>query len=166
MEHHRRRQTKLFKAEGDSFYGAVSTSVVVVANSLNLLDDWRILLYGPKDKLLLEPDIDVIEPQSIGVELSTNEGQSMQFIDLPAEPDQLITLGTGIVEGLSFTETQWTGAGAPFSRGQFVRLRSEMIRHELAIKGVRVTGKGMALCRHFASLSLTPSPLVIRCYES
>ena len=68
------------------FYGAATGGVVAVANSLNLLtvppwavgvtvgslagvyawrnllDDWRVMLYGPGDTVLMEPDIEVIQP--------------------------------------------------------------------------------------------------------
>jgi hypothetical protein len=132
----------------------------------NLLEDWRALLYGVEPKPNQETESAILPP--VRVELSTNDGRSIQFIDLPAEPDQLMALGAGIVEGFSFTEAQWTGTGAPFSRGQFVRLRSEMIRRGLAAwnsqndaaRGARVTGKGMALCRYFASMNQSPTPKI------
>jgi len=175
------------------FYGVVTSGVVVVANSMevldvpawgvgvtvgslsglyawrNLLDDWRSLLYGVLDDPVSEP-VGIIQPQPVRVELSGNDGRSMQFIDLPAEQDQLIALGAGIVEGLSFTEAQWTGAGGVFSRSQFVQLRGEMLRRGLLMwnsqndnaRGVRVTGKGAALLRHFASISTNPPTLLKR----
>ena len=61
-----------------------------------------------------------------------------------------------------------TGAGAPFSRAQFVQLRGEILRRGLLMwnshndnaRGVRVTGKGMALCHHFASIRQSPTPVL------
>jgi hypothetical protein len=178
------------------FYGTASTGIIAVANSLdvltvppwavgvtvgslaglaawrNLLNDWRLVLYGVShDYEPADPDTIILPP--VRVELSSNNGRAMQFVDLPAEPDQLITLGAGIVEGLSFTEAQWTGKGAPFSRSQFVQLRGEMLRRGLLAwnsandnaRGVKVTGKGMALCRHFASMSQSPTPILEMCRQ-
>lgn len=177
------------------FYGLATGGIVAVANSLelltvpawavgvtvgslaslrawhNLLDDWRLLLYGLDSEM--EPGTTaVIDPQPVRVELASNDGRSMQFLDLPADRDQLATLGAGIIEGLSFTEAQWTGKGAPFSRSQFVQLRGEMLRRGLVqwnspndnARGVKVTGKGMALCRYFASLSPSPTPQLRKRY--
>jgi hypothetical protein len=177
------------------FYGGAFSGVTAVANNLNLLtvpvwavgvtvgslvalrawhnllDDWRLLLYGVEPQPFQESEPINLPP--LRVELAANEGRSVQFVDLPAEPEQLIQLATGIVEGLSFTEAQWTGTGAPFSRGQFVRLRSEMIRRGLAAwnsqndaaRGARVTGKGMALCRYFASMNQPPTPVLEMCRQ-
>jgi hypothetical protein len=117
-----------------------------------------VVLYG----IDVEPEpVSIIKPQPVRVELSANGGRSMQFVDLPAEQGQLVALGAGIIEVLSFTEAQWTGSGATFTRTQFMQLRGEMLRRGLLAwnsqndnaRGVRVTGKGMALCRHFASMN-------------
>ena len=169
------------------FYGAATGGVVAVARSLevltvppwavgvtvgslaglfvwrNLLNDWRVLLYAADPQGEPAEQGSVIIPQ-VRVELSADDGRTMQFIDLPAEPEQLVALGSGVVQGLSFTEAQWCGTGAPFSRSQFVRLRGEMLRRGLLMwnshndnaRGVRITGKGMALCRHFASMAVSP----------
>jgi len=129
---------------------------------LALIDEWRQFLY-PKPKK--DPVYIESEPVHTKLEISENNGRSMQFIDLPAEPDQLIQLGMGIMEGLSFTEAQWVGRGQPFTRTQFVRLRSELIKRGLLVwnsdldpaRGVKVTGKGRAVMRHFASMTNSPT---------
>ena len=170
------------------FYGVATGGIVAVANSMqllsvpawavgvtvgslaslrawnNLLTDWRGLLYGVSIEPITEPEYGR-NLQPVRVELSGNDGRSMQYVDLPAEPDQLIALGSGIAEGLSFTEAQWTGARGVFSRSQFVQLRGEMLRRGLLMwnsqndnaRGVRVTSKGQALMRHFASMSQSPT---------
>jgi len=148
--------------------GAIAGSVSGLASWRRSLSDWRLAMYG--FDYGQEPEQVQVIPPPIRVELSSNNGRSMQFVDLPADVDQLVTLGAGIVQGLSFTESQWVGAGQPFTRGQFVRLRSEMIRRGLAswisenntARGCRVTGKGQALFRHFASMSETPTLQVER----
>jgi len=129
------------------------------------MNDFRVLLFGVEPEQIAEPVADpepeIIEP--IRVELSSNNGHTMQFFDLPATRDQLEPLASGLVEGVGFTESQWVGGGAPFSRREFVRLRDEMIRRGLAqwnsnhdtARGVRVTSKGMAVFRHVIRLSPT-----------
>ena len=98
------------------FYGGAVGGVVAVANSLelltvpawavgvtigslaslrawhNLLDDWRALLYGVEYAEPESEPVTVIQPQPVRVELSGNDGRSMQFIDLPADPAQLAAL--------------------------------------------------------------------------
>ena len=145
--------------------GIISGSVSGLWSWRQSMNDWRGGVYGiPYQEPKQEPSI---IPPPVRVELSSNKGRTMQFVDLPADVDQLIQLGAGLVEGLSFTEAEWCGAGAPFSRNQFVRLRSAMIQRGLAAwnstannaRGARVTGKGMALCRHFASMTTYPPTL-------
>lgn len=128
---------------------------------LYLLKEWRKYIYGEE-----QPDYPtVIEPQTVKLEISANDGRTMQFIDLPADTRQLIQLGQGITEGLSFTEAQWVGRGQPFTRTEFVRLRSELIKRGFLAwnsdldpaRGVRVTGKGRAVMRQFASMTDSPA---------
>lgn len=127
-----------------------------------LIDEWRGFLYPNRkqDPIYVETD-----PQTVRVEIAQNRGRNVQFMDLPADASQMIMLGQGIVEGLGFTEAQWTGKGQPFTRNQFVQLRGEMIKRGLVVwnsdrdpaRGLRVTGKGMAVMRYFASQVDSPT---------
>jgi hypothetical protein len=131
-----------------------------------LIEDWRVLLYGLGD--IEVPGPETIPP--VRVELASNNGRTVQFADLPIEPERLIALGAGLAEGVSFTEASWTGSGAPFSRTEFVRLRDVMVRRGLAAwnspndnaRGLRVTSKGMAVMRHFAGMAASDSPTLFR----
>jgi len=124
-----------------------------------LLRDWRGLLYGI--------DVDDQEPettyQPVRVSLISDDGRQGQFANLPATADQLMRLGAGVAAGEGFTVARWTGAGGPFSRGQFERLRAELLRQGWLVwrsdhstsQGVDVTRGGMAVFRYFASMSET-----------
>ena len=129
---------------------------------------WRGYLYS-----LAEGDgFEVIEPEParVRVEIPSNEGRTLQLADLPANLDQLIALGAGLVEGASMTEARWIGRGRPFTRGEFIALRDELIRRGFArwnspgtpARGVLPTKKGLAIMRHFASMTVSPPTLLSR----
>ena len=173
------------------FYGLAVLGLVVVANHMKFLDvpawavslvifsvsgwwkwtellqDWRYFHYGIEDQQEPEPvkTAQIIEP--VRVEISSNNGRQLQFMDLPASQDQLIALGAGLVGGSTFTEARWVGGNAPFKRSEFVQLRDELIRRGMArwnsdhdtARGVAITGKGNALMRHFASMTVHPPTL-------
>jgi len=100
-----------------------------------------------------------LEP--VKVILSAEDGKHQDFIDLPASPDQLIRLATGLLEGATLSEAAWTGAGNIFTRAEFAALRSELIRRGLACwnnpttpaRGVTLTRGGQAAMRQFASMA-------------
>ena len=107
-----------------------------------------------------------IDPPPVRVDVITQEPGGYiggQFLDLPAEPGQLITLADGLVNGLSLSEGSWTGSGAPFSRSQFRTLRDALIYSGLArwkderyrAQGVILSPAGRAVMRRFASMSDT-----------
>lgn len=101
----------------------------------------------------------------VRIELESNNGRTVQIIDLPASPEQLQALGRGILAGGTMTEARWTGAGGIFTRAEFVRLRDEMIRRNLAhwsspgtpARGVLLSPSGRAIMRRLAE-SPTPEP--------
>jgi len=100
-----------------------------------------------------------IEP--VKVILQDDDGKHTEFIDLPATPDQLIRLATGLLEGATLSEAAWTGSGGIFTRAEFASLRSELIRRGLAAwnnahapaQGVTLTRGGQAAMRTFASMA-------------
>ncbi len=100
----------------------------------------------------------------IRVEVARENG--LDLIDLPATPEQLVTLAQSVLSGGSLSEASWTGSGAPFTRAEFAALRNELIRRGLATwnnphtpaRGFALTAPGRAVMRRFASMSPTLSP--------
>jgi len=101
----------------------------------------------------------------VRVEVSGNGGRSLQFIDLPANEQQLLALANGVLSGATLSEGAWSGSGRPFTRAEFRALRDELIRRNLATwrnpeapaQGVELTLPGKAIMRRFASMA-EPSP--------
>lgn len=70
-----------------------------------------------------------LDPSPIRVELVQDAGQHTSLIDLPASPEQLQALVTGILRGKSFTLNAWLGT---FTRPEFETLRDVLIMRGLA----------------------------------
>lgn len=117
----------------------------------------QIPMYYPGGFEYDEPEQEKPDP----VRVEVIEGNSTHLIDLPATVDQLISLAGGLLSGQSLSESAWTGTGAPFSRGEFSRLRGELIRRGLAAwnnpstpaRGASLTRAGRAVMRHYASMA-------------
>ena len=121
------------------------------------------------DGVIGEQPVRIIKQPSpeVRVILERDNGRETDFIDLPAQPEQLRQLADGLLSGRQFALSAWSGAGAPFSRSEFERLRDEMIRRGLArwrneraqAQGLEVTAPGRAVLRRFASdASSLPTP--------
>ncbi len=131
---------------------------------LSSITAWRRSAYPPpanqQGMTPLRPD--PLPP--IRVEVARENG--MDLVDLPATPEQLISLAQSVLSGGSLSEASWTGSGAPFTRAEFAALRNELIRRGLATwnnphtpaRGFALTAPGRAVMRRFASLSPTPTP--------
>jgi hypothetical protein len=117
----------------------------------------------------LQPDsLPGAEPESITrVTVVNQEGTSGEFLDLPCNQDQLITLAAGLLRGQSFSLGTWTGRGRPFSRADFERLRSELLargalewRNQAApAQGLTLSVPGKALMRYYARMASDPPTL-------
>lgn len=136
--------------------GVVAFSLVGLWSWRILLDDWRHKIYGLEDTHQEPAQMDY-HPEPIRIELASDNGRSMSYIDLPVDVDRLQLLGSGLVEGESFTEARWVGDA--FSRREFVLLRDTMIRRGMAAwvserdtaRGVKITQKGMAIFRYVSN---------------
>jgi len=101
--------------------------------------------------------------ERVRFEIKQENGRNMQFIDLPADIHQLTTLADGLLSGATFNESTWTGKDAPFSLGEFRKLRTELLKRQLLewvnpksrSQGLRLTRTGLAAFRYIAEL---PSP--------
>ena len=109
-------------------------------------------------------DPEPYEPEPVRIELIQDSGRRCQFVDLPVSENQLIQLATGIQSGASFSEGQFTGSGAPFSRSEFRSLRDIFLRRDWLAwrnersknQGLEFTRAGSAVMRYYASLANTP----------
>ena len=114
-----------------------------------------------------QPPVIISEPaREVRVTLERDEGRHVDIIDLPAQPEQLRQLADGLLSGRQFALSAWSGAGAPFSRSEFERLRDELIKRGLArwrnanaqAQGAELTLPGRAVLRRFASDASSLSP--------
>lgn len=109
----------------------------------------------------------------IRIEINDRPNNRTVYGELPTTPDKLAALAQGLLSGASFSEGQWTGGGALFSRAEFRELRAVMLRCGIiapasdkdARQGYALTTPGRAAMRHFATLAggkmpqgLAPSP--------
>lgn len=113
----------------------------------------------------VEPDGYLMEPPSVRIELVQADGRSGSYIHLPVSPSKLVTLARGLADGASFTEAAWCGSGGIFTRGEFIKLREEMLRRGLLVlnspstpaRGYRLSRGGEAAIRYLAD---TTHPLL------
>lgn len=99
------------------------------------------------------------EPQTVRVEISEDQGRHVEFIDLPARPEQLKSLATGLQQGRTFALTAWSNQ---FTRPEFEMLRDEMVRRGLARwkndkhhqLGADLTPAGRAVFKRLTSAAL------------
>jgi hypothetical protein len=102
----------------------------------------------------------------VRVEVLKDDGRGMEFIDLPANPDQLINLARGVLQGQTLSESSWTGSNGIFTRSEFSALRGELLKRGLACwnnpqtpaRGVSLTRGGLAAMRTFAAMTDLPTP--------
>lgn len=75
---------------------------------------------------------DVYTPnEPVHVVISSDCGNHRQFIDLPAQPEQIRALASGLEDGRPFNLGAWAGPGQTFSRSEFEALRAELVRRGL-----------------------------------
>jgi len=90
-------------------------------------------------------------------------------MNLDVTQEQLVELAQGLLDGIPFTEREWTGRGRPFSSGQggsFRKLRSDWLKQGLLDvvsdkdnrQGFDLTESGWAFCVKTAGITpLSPS---------
>jgi hypothetical protein len=95
----------------------------------------------------------------VKVELHQDENRHVQIADIDASPDQLRQLAEGLLQGQTFSEGAWTGAGRPFSKAEFHQLRTALVKRgwvtmrnpNAPAQGFCLTRPGAAVMRSFAS---------------
>jgi hypothetical protein len=135
---------------------------------------WRRAVYEP-EPVYRAPDPG---PETVRVELvqpgDNAAVRQIQLADLDATPQQLQRLADGLLSGAPFAEGAWTGAGRPFSRGQFAELRAVFLSRgwvtwrnpDAPAQGVALTPQGKAVIRSFASdTTLLPHCTATRAHD-
>jgi len=116
---------------------------------------------------LTEPEPVYLEPETVRIEFFDGTGSKThdRYYDLPCSRDALTKLANGLVNGIAFSETSWTGKGKPFTRGEngtFIQLRDALLARgliqwrntDVPTLGMEPTRAGWAAFRHLA-----PHPL-------
>ena len=129
-------------------YGFLAGAAIFVVAWLGLMDRWYRIL-----------EVDTHPPtRHFRVELAV--GQSLQYFDLPASPEQLTTLARAVLSGATLNELSFSSI---FTRSEWRQLRDELIRRNLAewrsfgapSQGAQLTRTGLAVFRYLADTSPT-----------
>lgn len=99
----------------------------------------------------------------VAVEVSVPEENRMQFLDLPGGAVELQQLASGVLNGRTFAEAEWTGAGALYSKSEFRELRGQLLERGLLCwrndrapsQGVELTRVGQAVFSRIAEQTRT-----------
>lgn len=148
--------------QGAGYIALLVGAVVALFVWAGGLGAWRRSVYAPAVYYPPEQEDQPDQaPARVRVEVSQTEGaaHTTQIADLPVSVDQLAQLAVGLLAGQTFAEGVWTGAGRPFSKSEFIALRSEFIKRGWACwkndrapaQGVSLTRPGAAVMRSFAS---------------
>lgn len=159
----------MLELSGELMLAAVIAALVGSVAWISGLRFWREMVSSIDGKIekiplsYVEPD-ELPEPGSVRVELIESGGRAGSYIELPCSPGKLKALASGLLSGKSFTEAVWCGSGGIFSRGEFAKLRDEMLRRKLLelnspstpARGYRLTRGGEACIRYLAESQAPP----------
>jgi len=147
--------------------GWVAVLVVCVIWLLSLAR-WHKWVYKLEELtgLNLNGDPYVGPPPTVRVEIREEEGRKGTIARLPATEAQLYELARALVKGATFSIEDWTGQGRPFSKDEFMLLRTEMIDRNLVewnnprshSRGMSLTKTGWAVMRYLAQTPPSPTP--------
>jgi len=129
---------------------------------------WRGMAESIDNKLEIIPDITYLEsepePYTVRIEMASDNGRVMRYVELPVPPNKLKALASGLLSGKSFTEAAWCGSSGIFSRAEFVQLREEMCKRGLLelnspgypARGYSLTRGGYAAIQYLAQVDTPP----------
>lgn len=145
-------------------FGLAAGGLAAVVTWTSGLRAWRRSAYP--EPYQPEPTQIRAKAEPVRVEIVQDHGRHVDFIDLPATTDQLITLAQSVLAGGSLSEAAWTGSNGLFTRAEFANLRNELIKRGLAAwnnphtpaRGVTLTRGGLAAMRTFAAMGAGDSP--------
>lgn len=123
---------------------ALAGLAAALAAWLSFLKKWFAILAAERG--ISEPIQPPGEPKMTRVELSTNGGRSLQFVDLPLDPESLRIFAGELIDGASLTESAWLGSGLFTSRAHFVKFRDACVKKKwLAWLSPGNTSRGLVL---------------------
>ncbi len=106
--------------------------------------------------------ITVEAKETPNLRLDITNHNRVQILDLPIQPEQLHSWADGLANGLSLSESTWTGSGKLFSTSEYRSMRDTLIQRGLARwknpgspkQGWELTVAGRAVVREAAVQSL------------
>jgi len=151
--------------------GALAASISHLLTWLVMLRRWYSTveyfesLLDTKANAQDENPISVETIEKPNLRLDITDRNRVQILDLPIQPEQLLSWADGLANGLSLSESTWTGSGKLFSTSEYRSLRDILIQRGLARwknpgspkQGWELTVAGRAVVREAALKSL-PHP--------
>ena len=122
----------------------------------------------------LDGDGYVGEPpqKSLRIEIAEQHksGAWVGFFESPIEEPVLGQFARAVLAGRPTGERKWTGAGQPFSVGEYVAFRDELLQHGLVRwkneqhhrQGFKLTARGRAVFKQLAAIPATTPPELLR----
>lgn len=94
-------------------------------------------------------------PPVVQVELHEPDRGRWAYLELPGTPESLATMARGLLSGRPFSESEWTGARAPYSKAEFRSLRAQLLERgvvawrdpDAPAQGCQLTAAGRAVFR-------------------
>lgn len=154
--------------------GAMAATTSHLVTWLILLYRWYSTMEYFESLLDTKPDIQKNDQASVktverpNLRLDITNHNRVQILDLPIQPEQLKGWADGLANGLSLSESTWTGSGKLFATSEYRSLRDTLIHRGLARwknpgspkQGWELTVAGRAVVRETAMQSL-PYPTAI-----
>lgn len=160
----------LEKWSSPALVGLAAGGVVCALVWFISLAGWRRIVYGVEVVTGQDIDSDHVIGDPVRVELRSNDGHHVELIDLPIDTARMVRIAQGLQDGLTLSESAWTGGDGILSRSEFSALRAELLRRGLAAwnsprtpaRGVSLTPAGRAIVRRYASMGGDPYPTLER----
>lgn len=147
--------------------GAITAIWIGIAGVLEARINYLTMVNASADQgmgTMYRAPTDAKEMSVTNIKLNTSEDEGsyqLKYIKLPVPEHKLSALAQGLINGMPFSERQWTGLGKPFSSSEFRDLRNEMSKRGLINpvsfkdprQGYALTAAGRAIMRHYV-----PSP--------
>jgi len=109
-------------------------------------------------------------PERVRLQLDHQDGRGADWLDLPIDTNRMIAISERVLDGGSFSHASLAGQGKPLSRNEYEVLRDVFLSRGLVrwinpgahAQGLRLTGKGRAVARGFASMAAADLPRLIK----
>jgi hypothetical protein len=138
------------------------------------VNEWRAMVWQTENFLHRDIDGDGYQgqpapPQTVRVEMLRDAVDGpypqTQIAELPTSKEKMTDLARGVLGGTPFSEPQWSGAGALFSRNEFRQVRDVFLSRgwvrwkddRYPQQGLELSPAGKAVMRTFASEAHSPT---------